>query len=142
MQSLKEFATNYPNATMHDGAAKVWDARDGRARGERCVMTLAHAWSVTSVCVAPDGVGVMTGSIDNRARSWDLRTGACARTFSGHDDEVTCVGVTPSKPSPPLRAQVFPLRHVRRRPPRDARRPRRGRLQSRPSRREPASARW
>ena len=22
-------------------------------------------------------------------------TGACARTFSGHDDEVTCVGVTP-----------------------------------------------
>ena len=58
-------------------------------------MTLAHAWSVTSVCVAPDGVGVMTGSIDNRARSWDLRTGACARTFSGHEDEVTCVGATP-----------------------------------------------
>jgi serine/threonine protein kinase len=51
-----------------------------------------HADSVWSVAVSRDGSWVLTGSLDNSVRLWDLQTGQEIRRFEGHSQGVTCVG--------------------------------------------------
>ena len=54
-----------------------------------------HASHVSSVCVMPDGLHVVTGSGDNTARVWLLADGSLMRTLEGHTWWVSSVCVTP-----------------------------------------------
>ena len=47
-----------------------------------------------SVCVTPDHLHVVTGSMDNTARVWLLADGSLVRTLQGHSDVVRSVCVT------------------------------------------------
>ena len=62
----------------HDGA-RVGPAhgRDGEGVGG------AHR-HVRAVAISPDGTTAVTGSDDNTARVWDLRTGETVRVLEGH----------------------------------------------------------
>jgi WD40 repeat protein len=50
---------------------------------------------VRSVAVTPDGKYVVSGSLDNTVRLWELATGKEVRRFAGHKDTVLSVAVTP-----------------------------------------------
>ena len=50
---------------------------------------------MSSVCVTPDGLHVVTGSMDSTARVWLLADGSLVRTLKGHMSGVTSVCVTP-----------------------------------------------
>ena len=44
-----------------------------------------------SVCFSPDGKQLVSGSLDETVRLWDVETGACVRTLEGHGGVVTSV---------------------------------------------------
>ena len=48
-----------------------------------------------SVCVTPNRLHVVTGSIDKTARVWRLADGSLVRTLEGHSGDVNSVCVTP-----------------------------------------------
>jgi tricorn protease-like protein len=50
---------------------------------------------VVSVAVTPDGSKIVSGSKDNTIKIWDLGTGQCLRTLTGHTDIVWSVALTP-----------------------------------------------
>jgi WD40 repeat protein len=54
-----------------------------------------HTDTVESVAFSPDGKYVLTGSLDNTAKLWDVATGAEVRTFSGHTGSVESVAFSP-----------------------------------------------
>ena len=59
------------------------------------VLTLeGHTSDVRSVCVTPDGLHVVTGSLDRTARVWRLADGSLVRTLEGHSCVVKSVCVT------------------------------------------------
>ena len=67
-----------------------------RASTGQCVSTLSgHSRTVNSVCFAPDGKRLASGSSDNTVRVWDLDTKECACTLSDHSDTVTSVCFSP-----------------------------------------------
>ena len=79
---------------------QVWDIDTGN-----CVMTLnGHTDLVTSLAaLAPRrppqpgslaGRRAMTGSEDKTVRVWDLDTGVCEQTFTGHSGQVAAVAVS------------------------------------------------
>ena len=41
-----------------------------------------------SVCFSPDGKQLVSGSLDETVRLWDVETGACVKTLGGHNSEV------------------------------------------------------
>ena len=47
------------------------------------------------IAYSADGTKFLTGSRDNKARLWDINTGAVIRTFTGHTDYVKCVAFSP-----------------------------------------------
>ncbi len=59
------------------------------------VEQLGHFAGVTPVAFSPDGRFMLTGSVDETAIVWDVRTGEQIRTFQGHDDTVTSVVFSP-----------------------------------------------
>ena len=54
-----------------------------------------HTDGVTSVCVTPDGLHVVTGSNDKTACVWLLANGKRVRTLEGHTHNVCSVCMTP-----------------------------------------------
>jgi WD40 repeat protein len=50
---------------------------------------------VTAVAVTPDGGRVVSGSLDNTLRVWDLESGETLRTLQGQTSSVTAVALTP-----------------------------------------------
>lgn len=38
---------------------------------------------------------IITGSLDNSARSWSIESGECVHTFRGHTSGVTCMALDP-----------------------------------------------
>ena len=38
----------------------------------------------------PDGRRVVSGSVDNTLKVWDVATGKCVATLEGHSDDVRC----------------------------------------------------
>lgn len=64
--------------------SQVWDLRTGEVS-----LTLAgHSDTVTGLRVSPDGTHLLSNSMDNTLRVWDLRPYApknrCAKIFTGH----------------------------------------------------------
>ena len=49
---------------------------------------------VMSVCLTSDGSRLFTGSHDNTAKLWNVETGECVRTFTGHTNWVMSVCLT------------------------------------------------
>jgi len=64
------------------------------AQKPRLVVPIGHILSLTSVAFSPNGKYVLTGSIDNTAKLWDL-TGREMQTFKGHTDQVLSVAFSP-----------------------------------------------
>lgn len=54
-----------------------------------------HTFSVNSVSWSPDSRFVLSGSLDNTLRVWDVASGRCLRTLRGHKDNVTAVAWSP-----------------------------------------------
>jgi WD40 repeat protein len=52
-----------------------------------------HAGSILAVAVTPDGEKIVSASVDNTLKLWDLHTGEELRTLEGHTDLVTAVVV-------------------------------------------------
>lgn len=61
-------------------AVCVWDLRTGRRR----YALVGHRADVTSVAVSGDGLRAVSGSADRTIRVWDVVTGQCFGTISGH----------------------------------------------------------
>ena len=55
-----------------------------------------HSGWVEATAVTTDGRWALTGSADKTAKLWDLATGQCRQTFSGHTGSVSAVAVTPT----------------------------------------------
>jgi WD40 repeat protein len=55
---------------------------------------------VYSVAVSPDGGKIVSGSDDKTVKVWDLGTGACMRTLTGHTAEVHSVAASPDGDHP------------------------------------------
>ena len=53
-----------------------------------------HDNAVFCVAVTPDGKMVVSGSMDNTLKMWDLETGQCRATLEGHEDHVRDVAIT------------------------------------------------
>jgi len=45
--------------------------------------------------VTPDGKQIVSGSVDDTVRVWDLASGQLVRTLTGHTNIVEAVAVTP-----------------------------------------------
>ncbi len=60
-------------------------------------LTPAHADLIEAVAYSPDGRQILSGSRDNTAKLWDVRTGRLLRTFTGHQGEIHSVGFLETK---------------------------------------------
>ena len=57
--------------------------------------TLAgHTDSIKSVAISPDGSKVITGSLDNTAKIWNISDGSLVTTLSGHEGGITSVAIS------------------------------------------------
>lgn len=68
-----------------DNVVKVWDLR----KENEVVMTMeGHSDTITGMEISPTGTHILTNSMDNTMRSWDIRPFApenrCVRVFTGH----------------------------------------------------------
>jgi WD40 repeat protein len=57
----------------------------------RLIPQTGHTSRVNSIAFAPNGSWVLTGSQDQTAKLWDVKSGAELRTFSGHINQVSSV---------------------------------------------------
>jgi hypothetical protein len=70
---------------------KLWDVQSGNE-----VRTFeGHREGVTSVCFAPGGKTILSGSSDHTLKLWDVQSGQEVRTFEGHREGVTSVCFAP-----------------------------------------------
>jgi WD40 repeat protein len=79
-----------------DGRVRVWNARDGSP-----VLTLSgHTQSVTSLAFAPDGLRLVSASLDHTLRLWRLDLAqsqpTSERIFVGHGGPVNSVAFSPN----------------------------------------------
>jgi len=54
-----------------------------------------HSDGVTSVNFSPDGQTIVSGSLDNTVKVWDVKIGSLLNTLEGHSDGVTSVSFSP-----------------------------------------------
>ena len=54
-----------------------------------------HTSAVFALAISPDGTKVVSGSLDNTLKVWDLPSGRLLRTLRGHTDCVNTVIITP-----------------------------------------------
>src|SRR5207237_1009781 len=55
-----------------------------------------HANAVTSVSFSPDGTRIVTGSWDQTAKVWDVRTGTALLELKGHAGSLSSVAFSPN----------------------------------------------
>lgn len=68
-----------------------------KTTGWRCVYTLlGHSSWVTSVAISPNGQTLVSGSLDDKIKIWNLQTGELLQTLSGHSKVVNTVAITPN----------------------------------------------
>ncbi len=62
----------------------------------RLLLTLTdHEGSVDSIAISPDGQTLVSGSVDQTIKVWNLSTGKLMRTLTGHEDSVDSVAISP-----------------------------------------------
>ena len=68
-----------------DNVVKVWDTRKP---AQPIFQMAGHNDTVTGMSLSPDGAHVLTNSMDNTLRVWDIRPYAskerCVKLFTGH----------------------------------------------------------
>jgi WD40 repeat protein/tRNA A-37 threonylcarbamoyl transferase component Bud32 len=69
------------------GEVRVWDARTG----QELFACKGHTDLITCVCFSPDGLTLVTGSMDATVKLWDARTGQEKFTLLGHEGGVHTV---------------------------------------------------
>jgi len=69
----------------HDGAARIWDAVGGKARGVYRVSKVSKV--LTDVVFSPDGRLLLVTGL--QVQTWDVRTGARAHALVGHTGPVS-----------------------------------------------------
>jgi WD40 repeat protein len=69
------------------------------------VPMLGHSGLITSVAFSPNGLRVLSGSLDRTIKLWDAETGALTRTFEGHPGPVSSVSRWAQRP-PILRCSL------------------------------------
>ena len=75
----------------HKGRIHIWSAADGRIRG-----TLkGHQMGVTQISVSPDGKRLLSASIDQSLRLWDLGTRQEIRKHGEHDGPIYAAAFSP-----------------------------------------------
>lgn len=73
-----------------DMAIKIWDFHGSYD----CIKTLqGHDHNVSSVCFLPSGDHLVSSSRDKSIKVWEVATGYCVRTYSGHREWVRMVRV-------------------------------------------------
>ncbi|ODV90297.1 hypothetical protein CANCADRAFT_25391 [Tortispora caseinolytica NRRL Y-17796] len=86
-----------------DNSVRIWDANTGLLV-ERLEAPGGHLNSVYSVAFAPNGKDLVSASLDKTIKYWELQSarglsthqgGVCTRTFTGHNDFVLSVALTP-----------------------------------------------
>jgi WD40 repeat protein len=78
-------------ATGSDWLVRVWDASSGA-----CLRTFAgHTGLITSVAFHPNGLVVLSGSVDQTFRQWDVESGRLVDERYGHDGPVNAVAYSP-----------------------------------------------
>jgi WD40 repeat protein/serine/threonine protein kinase len=83
-----------------DGETVVSGGRDGtmqcrNIRTNECAgIFRGHVGAVYSLCFLSDGTGAFAGD-ENKIRLWDFATGACVRTFEGHEAPVVALRLSP-----------------------------------------------
>jgi len=62
--------------------------------GSQTAVLSGHPKLVFSVAYSPDGVSLVSGSLDKTIKHWDVQTGGVVRTFYGHTEYVLSVSVS------------------------------------------------
>ena len=78
-----------------EGYRQLLIACGGTVTVKAAMVLQGHKDSVAGVAVTPDGKKIVSGSIDNTLKVWDLESGQCLATFEGHASGVWGVAVTP-----------------------------------------------
>ena len=77
-------------------AARTRQSSSGtRPAGSSCAPSRDTLTASTSVAFSPDGKHVLSGSMDNTIKLWDVASGQLLRTFEGHSDGVSSVAFSP-----------------------------------------------
>ena len=94
-------ATNY--------AIKVWNVTSGA-----CLHTINSQWTALNVraLVGVDERTVAAGTDDPYVRLWDVYTGLCVRTFTGHVDDVSALVLVDSRTLASGSQASFPIFHL------------------------------
>lgn len=50
-----------------------------------------HTGDVMSLSLSPDKNIFVSGACDSTAKVWDIRTGKCVQTFTGHESDINAV---------------------------------------------------
>jgi len=76
----------------------VVDGRDiiilNAITGSQTAVLSGHEGPVFSVAYSPDGISLVSGSLDNTVKLWDVQTGGVVKTFYGHAGCVLSVSVS------------------------------------------------
>jgi hypothetical protein len=60
-----------------------------------CGVLAGHTGMVISAGFSPDGTNLVSASVDQTVRVWDVATGECVQTLQGHTDYVRSAGFSP-----------------------------------------------
>ena len=63
--------------------------------GEERALLRGHTGPVESVSFSPDGLTLVSGSLDHTVRLWDVATGREKSVLTGHTGRVLCVSFSP-----------------------------------------------
>ena len=75
------------------GLAAAPRGSDPPALGDKPQELTGHAVGVSAVAFSPDGTTLASASTDGSVKLWDVGTGKCQVTFTGHGtQQVYCVG--------------------------------------------------
>ena len=72
--------------------SRRWDMTTGN---KFCMTLTGHQHLVNCLAFSPDGKQLVSGSLDQTLKAWDLHTGLCLSTLTGHPDAVLAVAFSP-----------------------------------------------
>jgi WD40 repeat protein len=96
------FAEQFVNSGSIDGTLKIWDPKTGN-----CNITFKHSQYVRCVAILSDSLlgpcfsrscfaeKIVSGSDDYKVRIWNVQTGECDITLSGHSNVIFRIVVLP-----------------------------------------------